>query len=82
VRETDLGGNEAAGLRPLRATCGCADAGIVSRASPALPSWEARIELLSRAGPRGVFRVNWALPAPPSRANKHRNLQISRLGWE
>jgi hypothetical protein len=34
VRETGLGGNEAAGLRPLRATCGCADAGIVSRASP------------------------------------------------
>jgi hypothetical protein len=30
--------------------------------SPALPKCEARIELLYRAGLRGVFRSNWALP--------------------
>jgi hypothetical protein len=56
------------------------DAGGIFRANPALPSSEAQIELLYRAGLRGLFRLNWAVPTSENRATKHPNFLKSRLG--
>jgi hypothetical protein len=47
-----------------------------------LPTCEARIELLYRAGLRGLFRPSWAVPEWESRATKQLKLWNSLLGWE
>jgi hypothetical protein len=51
------------------------------RARLALPTCEARIELLNGAGPRAIFGARWAVPGGYNRANKQLVLQISRSGW-
>jgi hypothetical protein len=54
-----FGGSEGSGQRPLRAW----GAGRGKfRASPILPTSEARIELLNRAGLRALFGAKWAVP--------------------
>jgi hypothetical protein len=57
VREI-WGGSEDVRQRPLRGV----ERGGRFRASPALPTCEARIELLNRAGLRALFGVKWAVP--------------------
>jgi hypothetical protein len=45
--------------------------------SPALPSWEARIKLLNRAGLRGIILVNWAVPT--SARPVYQTAKLSRM---
>jgi hypothetical protein len=58
VGETGFGANEGCGAET---PAGVGAQGRI-QPSPALPSCEARIELLNRAGLRGIIRVNWAVP--------------------
>jgi hypothetical protein len=76
------GGNEASGWRPLIDLAQARDMRGVFRAKSALPTCEARFELLNRAGLRGYFGVSWAVPSWNNRATKHLNCWNSRLGRE
>jgi hypothetical protein len=62
-RAADLGESEEEGLRPMRAWSAGVGRGAEFWPSLALSTCKARIELLSRVGPRGIIRSKWALPA-------------------
>jgi hypothetical protein len=76
------GGSEGRGVRPLQERGAGAGARGRFRSSPVLPRCEARIELLYRAGLRGLFRLSWAVPIWKSRPTKHLDFQKSRSGRE
>jgi hypothetical protein len=79
-RELHKGENEDAGDDPCWVAGPRTGRGWDFRASSALPTCEARFELLDRAGLRALFCVKRAVPRKEDRANKQLVFLISLPG--